>query len=204
MTPAEPDFAASLTDDKMQIRVRFGHKTYCLSLSKAFTFAHELACRKKYHDAARVCEALVQSEHVGARASIMLAFCKARMKDYSSCSELLRKLFGEDNAAVAEALHTAFVYINLGLLSDAIRELATVADGRPDLPSACLLLGDLFAGVGQRKKAIQCWQLAIQRDQPDGSVASEARREVAALLGQGQSPRSNGAAANGNGSGRQK
>ena len=114
----------------------------------------------------------------------MLAYCKARLKEYTLCSEVLHMLFGEKQAAVAEALHTAFVYSNLGLWPDTIRELAKVADDRPDLPSVCLLLGDLFAGLGRRDKALRCWRLAIQRDQPNGSVASEAQRELAALLKQ--------------------
>ena len=57
MTPAEPDFVVSLTDDKTRIDVRLGPKIYSLSPSKAFCFAHALLCRRKYEEAAQVCDA---------------------------------------------------------------------------------------------------------------------------------------------------
>jgi hypothetical protein len=187
----------SLATDTKQVHLQIGPKTYSLSLSKAFSVAHEFMCRKNYTAASQVCEALVQSGSLGPRATIMLACCKAGLKDYFSCNELLRSLFAAQDTPVAEGLHTAFVYGRLGMRSDAIRELAKVADDRPDLPTVCLLLGDLFAAVGHNDKAVQCWRLAIQRDQRDGSVAREAQKGLSILLKQSQSPSQNAAPGNG-------
>lgn len=118
----------------------------------------------------------------------MLACCKAGLNRYSSCNKLLRTLFAAEGSPVAERLHTAFVYRNLGLRADAIRELTQVAQNRPDLPTVCLLLGDLYEAIGQKQRAIQCWRLAIQRDDPGGAVALVARQGLSALARQGQPP----------------
>jgi hypothetical protein len=102
MVPTEPNLAISLTNDKTRVHVRIGPKAYSLSLSRAFAFAHELVCRKKYQGAAQICDALVQSKHLGARASIMLAFCKARMKDRMAAGCVVSSLHDGMNLVAKE------------------------------------------------------------------------------------------------------
>jgi hypothetical protein len=184
MVHAVIDFTVSLASDKTSVYLQVGPKSYNLSVSKAFSTAHEFFCRKKYGPASQICEALVQSESLGPQAAILLACCKVRLKDYSSCSEVLRTIFGANDTAVAEGLHTAFVYGALGMRSDAIRELAKIADDRPDLPTLYLLLGDLLIAAGQKDKAARCWQLAVQRDPRGGPIAREAQRGLSILLKQ--------------------
>lgn len=190
MVRAEYDLTVSLASNKKSVQVQLGPRTYSLSLSKAFSIAHEFIRRKQYKAASQVCRALVQSRHLGPRAVIMLARCKAGLNSYSSCNKLLRTLFTAEDSPVAERLHTAFVYHHLGLRADAIRELTQVAHDRPDLPTVCLLLGDLYAAAGRKDRAMHCWQLAVQRDHHGGAVAHEARRGLSTLGRKAQSKRS--------------
>jgi hypothetical protein len=65
---------------------------------------------------------------------------------------------------------------------DAARELVGVVNERTDLPSLCLLMGDLFASLGKTRKAILCWQLAMKRDMNGGLVANAAKEELVKLV----------------------
>lgn len=187
MVRAESKLTVLLARDKNRVHVRVGAKTYKLSLPRAFLVAHEFMRSKHYEAASRVCEALVQSGALGPRAAILLARCRAGLKDYSACNELLRTALAAADIPTADALHTAFVYANLGMRSEAIRELARVAHDRPDLPTVCLLLGDVFATLGEKDQAGRCWRLAIQRDTRNGSVARAAQKGLSSLQNQLQS-----------------
>jgi hypothetical protein len=45
-----------------------------------------------------------------------------------------------------------------------------------DLPTLCLLLGNMFMAANELQNARKCWSLAVQRDRPGGAVARVAMR----------------------------
>jgi len=85
---------------------------------------------------------------------------------------------GEKDKAVQ--LHTAFVYMSVGMWADAIEELGKLVNRCHNLPAICLLLGDVFALQKNRSKAILCWRLATKRDRDNGAVAAVARQLLSA------------------------
>jgi len=112
----------------------------------------------------------------------MLANCQVGMQNHAACHELLKGAFEGENSPLVEDLQAAFVYHKLGMESDAVREMLKVVERYEGLPTACLLLGDLFAAKGKKKKAAHCWELAVKRDRPDGAVALAARKQLDTLV----------------------
>lgn len=72
----------------------------------------------------------------------------------------------------AAASHTAFVVYHVGIRQDALRAMFDLVNKHRDLPTLCLLLGNLLAATKQRSTAKKCWSLAIQRDRPRGAMAA--------------------------------
>lgn len=114
--------------------------------------------------------------------AIMLAYCRAGLRDYGGSSVLLYESFPDGEWEKAERLHTAFVYLSVGMWADAVEELRNVARQCPDLPEICLLLGDLLMIHGRRTEAINCWRLAIARDRSSGAVAAVARHRISSQM----------------------
>jgi hypothetical protein len=158
------------------LTVRAAGKTYSLDFRQAFFFAYSLARTRKFKEASPIFETLMRSDEDGLLATIMLAYCKAGLRDYAASSELLRAVFPEDANEKADQLHTAFVYVSVGMWADAVQELAAMAKECPDLPVICLLVGDLMLSQRKQTKALMCWKLAVARDHGNGAVAATAKR----------------------------
>ena len=110
-----------------------------------------------------------------------MARSEAGRDHYEACHDLLQTVFEGEEDPIAEDLHNAFVFYKLGMQSEAIHELAEIVRAHPNLPTACLILGDAFAAAGKSDKAVSCWQLAIQRDEQGGSVATAAKGQLLRL-----------------------
>jgi tetratricopeptide (TPR) repeat protein len=182
MVDSQSNLSATLTGDKRLVRLQAGTRTYSLSLERAFAAAHSLLKSREYEAAIRVLEAIARSGNNGARIDIMLACCKAGIKDYTSCNALLHRVFSGESQSTADQVQAAFVYDTLGMRNDAARELTVAVDERPDLPSLSLLLGDLMAALGKASKAALYWQLAMKRDEDSGLVANAAKEELKKLV----------------------
>jgi predicted negative regulator of RcsB-dependent stress response len=154
------------------LHVRAGGKTYSLDFRQAFQFGYTLLRTGKYTEATQIFETMTHSGSSIQLPTIMLAYCKALVKDYEASQSLLMAAFPDNKIVVADQLHTAFVYVSLGMWDDAFRELAEVVRQYTDLPVICLLLGDLLASQGRRANAITSWRLAVERDHKDGAVAA--------------------------------
>ncbi len=160
---------------------RLGDQKLSLNYARAFALGDSLFSAGRLKEAAVVFKVLSRRSDRGPRAKIMLAQCEAGLKHFEACSEILEATFEGENQPIAEELHTAFVFHKLGFRDDAIRALSSMALKFESLPTLCLVLGDLFAEHGNRKKAAACWRLAIKRDLLQGGVAISARRRLKSL-----------------------
>jgi hypothetical protein len=182
MVSSNINLSATLMDDKKRVRLQTGPRVYDLTLVRAFALAHSLLKSKEFKSAIKVLEAIALTGKYDARTRIMLACCKANIHDYEACNNLLKQVFPEDTTAAIDRLQAAFVFDTVGMRWDAARELVELVNERPDLPSLCLLLGDLLASLGNSRKAAKCWQLAMKRDKNGGLVANAAKEEIAQLV----------------------
>ena len=89
--------------------------------------------------------------------------------------------FPEEKRPVADRLHDAFAYHGLGVKTDTLQELISLSNEYKDLPTVCLILGDIFAEVKNLRQAALCWKLAVQRDGKEGIVAQAAREVLRRL-----------------------
>lgn len=158
-----------------------GAKSHGLTFEQMFSYAHSCLNAKKYATASQILKVLGQARNADRQVKIMLAHCAACVDRYDTCQEMLKAAFGGKDDAIVEKLHAAFVYESVRMQSAAIGELTSVITDFRDLPTACLILGDLFARVGKTNKATSCWKLAVKRDQPGGSVAVAAKTQLARL-----------------------
>jgi thioredoxin-like negative regulator of GroEL len=165
-------------DSPRTYNFRFRGKAYQLTFEQAFGFGHTLLEGGHAQDAAKLFTALAKVPNRGPRAKIMLAQCQAALDNYAACHEILAAALQGEDQPVAEDLQAAFVYHKLGMEGDAVREVAKVVNKYKNLPTACLVLGDLFAAAGRTDKAVRCWKLAIRRDRRGGGVALTARQQL--------------------------
>jgi thioredoxin-like negative regulator of GroEL len=170
------------TANEHRLTVRVEGKTYNVDFRQAFRVGYALARTGRYEDAVRLFEAMAHSGTPSRSVTIMLAFCKAGLKDYRGSKDLLSAEFPDNQKAEADQLHTAFVFLSVGMWADGIEELIEVARRHPDLPTVCLLLGEALLARGKQTKAILCWRLATARDRADGAVAMVARHLISAHL----------------------
>jgi thioredoxin-like negative regulator of GroEL len=175
------------TTHEYRLKVHAAGKNYSLDLRQAFYFGYALARTRRFKEASAIFEALVQSDEGGPSVTIILAYCKVSLRDYTASRELLDTVFPEDAKDKADQLHTAFVYMSVGMWADAVQELAAMVQGCPDLPVVCLLVGDLLVRLRKRTKALMCWRLAVARDRGKGAVgavAATAKRLLSAQMKQ--------------------
>ena len=132
----------SLATHEYRLVVRTAGKTHSLDCRQAFRFGYMLLGAGKYKSAIQVFQTMTLLEESNFAAAIMLAYCKAGLKDYKASKDVLTKVFADD--AEADPLHTAFVYLSVGMWGDAIGELAKTLKQRPDLPVVLLLLAMRF------------------------------------------------------------
>ncbi|MGD9724018.1 MAG: tetratricopeptide repeat protein [Pirellulales bacterium] len=156
-------------------------KQHQLTFQEAFSYGHTLMAGGHFATAAKIFSRLAKVTGRGPRAKVMLSACAAGLDKYAVCEEILKVAFDGEDRLVIETLQAAFVYHKLGMQADAVREMTKVVEQFENLPTACLLLGDMFAEQGAAHKAAHCWRLAIKRDRPGGAVALSARKQLTSL-----------------------
>jgi predicted Zn-dependent protease len=149
-----------------------------MTYQEAFAFGHSCLKAKKYDAASLIFETLLQDQSGDRRTKILLARSEAGRDHFEACHDLLQTVFEGENDPIAEDLHNVFVFYKMGMLSEAINELAEIVRSHPSLPTACLILGDAFAAAGKHDKAVACWKLAIKRDEEGGAVATAAKKQI--------------------------
>ena len=169
--------------NNQRLKFEIGSKTHQVSPEDAIVLAHALIAAKRYDRASRICEVLLGRDSHDSCAAIFFACCKAGLRDFAACNQLVTTVLGEGNLQLAEHLHAALVYRELGPTPDAISELTAATNDAPDMPILWLLLADEHAAIGNRDKAALCWRLAIDRDTRGGPIALLARRQMARQRG---------------------
>ena len=111
----------------------------------------------------------------------MQAYCEAAALRFDSCSKFLAAAFAGDNRSLAADLHSAFILYHIGIRQDAITALSEIVKQHRELPTVCLLLGDMLHATGDTNLAGKCWSLAVKRDWPNGSEAIVATRRMQSL-----------------------
>jgi hypothetical protein len=181
MTDARNSSKRAIDLQESRIRLRIGERSYLLDPQRAFVFAHNMILKKEYDNAATVLKAVVASKAEHPRPAILLAYCKAALKDYAASHDLLELSFPEDKRPVADRLHDAFAYHGLGVRTETLQELTSLANEYKEMPTVCLILGDIYAEARKLRQAALCWKLAVQRDGKEGVVAQAAREALGRL-----------------------
>jgi hypothetical protein len=175
----EPDEDTELEPPQpAEIAITMGGQTHRLGYEKAFALGFELLEKGKLADAAALFERLEEFADRGPRAFIMQAFCEAAALHFDQCSQPLARAFRGDRQAIAGALQSAFVSYHVGIRKDALNSLTELVNTHHELPTLCLLLGDMLETANDLPMARKCWSLAIHRDRPGGAVAAVAMRHL--------------------------
>lgn len=161
-----------------EITVGIGDQSYRLTYEKAFAFGCSLLEQGRLADAAALFERLEEFADRGPRAFIMQAFCEAAALHFDDCSKPLNTAFEGANQETANSLHNAFVSYHVGIREDAIKSMIELVNEHRDLPTLCLLLGDMLAAASQIPMARNCWSMAVKRDRQNGAVAGVARSRL--------------------------
>lgn len=165
----------------VRIDMHIGGKVRSVSYEQAFVIAFALVDRKKHEHAARLFERLEQFTDRGPRAFIMQAFCEAAASHFDNCSKPLAAIFQGDDQSLASELHNAFISYHVGIRLESIAALTELVNHNRELPTVCLLLGDMYRTLGKFETARKCWSLAIKRDWPNGAVAIVASLHIKGL-----------------------
>lgn len=112
----------------------------------------------------------------------MLAFCEACQKNFEACSGTLRDSLPSDAQDLAAALHDTFVFYHVVSRKDGIQGLVELVNQHHELPTLCLLLGDMFEKENSRL-SLKCWKLAVRRDRVNGAVAQSAQNRISRVTG---------------------
>jgi hypothetical protein len=163
---------------RAHIEFRLGEKDYRLVYGQAFVFAYTLFEQGHVEIAARLFERLESFEDLGPRAFIMQSFCEAAALHFDECSKPLIKIFNGESKSLAADLHNAFISYHVGIREEALNAMVELVNEHRELPTLCLILGDMFRAAGQLEMARKCWHLAIHRDGPNGAVAAVAARHL--------------------------
>ena len=158
--------------------VKIGGKLRKVTYEQAFGLAFELIDQKQYELAAQLFERLEHFTDRGPRAFIMHAFCEAAASHFESCTKPLSATFQGDSTSLAGELHSAFISYHVGIRNEAIAALTEIVNSSRELPTVCLLLGDMLQANGRTEIALNYWSLAIKCDWPNGSVAIVAARHM--------------------------
>jgi hypothetical protein len=170
-----------LAPEPATLEINIGRQSQAVTYEHAFVFACGLIDRKRFEQAACIFKRLQTFPDRGPRAFIMEAFCEAAASHFDCCSKPLAATFDGKKQPLAAELHNAFISYHVGIRHEAITTLAEVVNRNRELPSVCLLLGDMFRAMGKGKMARRCWSLAVQRDWPNGAVALVAARRLHSL-----------------------
>ncbi|MEX0641111.1 MAG: hypothetical protein WD468_00340 [Pirellulales bacterium] len=169
--------SASHNSTTPKFMLQVNGQTHELTYEDAFVHGYNLTREGNLVRAEKIFGALCGVSDRGPRARIMLARCHAQRLDFQKSRSTLEETFVA-NPRLAAGLHEAFVFERFGMRKDAEQELVPIANDHRELPTICLLLGDLFAGDRKLDKAQQCWKLAVRRDRPDGAIGLLARRAL--------------------------
>jgi uncharacterized protein HemY len=148
-----------------------------LNYQEAFALGYALARHRHFHQAVVVFQRLAAVPDRGPRAEIMLARCLDELSEFDKAKDVLDHAFPDDHA-VANELQDVFVCERLGFTDDALHDLVELVNAHRELPTLCLLLGDLFAAKERFHQAEKCWKLAIHRDSPGGAVGFAAQQQL--------------------------
>jgi hypothetical protein len=177
-----------LGPEPVTIPIRWAGKHRNVSYEQAFVLACTLLERGEMESAARLFERLETYTDRGPRAAVMHAFCEAAALHFDSCSKPLISAF-DTKKSIAGDLHNAFVSYHVGIRQDALSAMAELVNQHRDLPTLCLLLGNMFQAGGEIAMARKCWSMAIKRDYPNGAVALAADRKLRSTEGPNRSSR---------------
>ena len=166
--PPQPDVAT--------IELVLDGKKYALSHEKALALALTWLEQKHPRQAAKLLARLAEYPENGPWCHIVRGFCEAAAKHWEDCREALGHALTENDAA--RQLHDIFVTYHLGFRRQAMLDMIDFVKVHRDLPSLCLLLGDMFVQKQDAKRARDCWSMAVRRDGSGGAVGSTARRRL--------------------------
>jgi len=161
-----------------KIAVLVKGKKRVLSYKQAFSYGHMLCRAGRYSEADQLYDALIQIRPSDRQAMIMRARCQAGMERFEQSKKILKYIFATTDVQVPEKLHGAFVFMQMGLHTEAAEELSVVVHRHPSLATAWLALGDVLALTGDLAKAESCWKQAIKKDNEAGPVAWAARQQI--------------------------
>ncbi|MFO0977984.1 MAG: hypothetical protein U0996_16380 [Planctomycetaceae bacterium] len=155
--------------------VRRGDRCEQWTYETLFDYGHRLLMKGKYDSGAAVFAELASAKDYEPKASVFLAWCHAMRDDYAGSSATLSRALPRDMYGdVASRLHDLFVLWRVGLFLDVKKELTQLAAGHPELPSLCLLLGDLLKTCGADRLSRRFYRKAIELDRPDGAISRSA------------------------------
>lgn len=175
MSDKKSDSFDSPTPVEIDLLVNGESRTF--TFEDAFSFGCSLLKKGMPEQAAFVFEKLQQFSDRGPRAGIMRAFCESARKNFVECNEALTETLPDDAGDLANMLHEAFVYYHVVSRKEALQQLANLANEHHELPTLCLLLGELLESENPAL-AVRCWKLAVRRDRPGGAVAQVARKRI--------------------------
>ena len=161
-----------------EIQIVIGGKKHRLAYERAFALGCSLIEKGQAAEAAKIFERLERFTDRGPRAFIMQAFCEAAAMNFKDCNMPLTQVFEGEKQEVAAALHTAFVSYHVGIRQEALNAMVALVNKHRDLPTLCLLLGNMLAASHQLVMAKKCWSLAVRRDRPGGAVAAVAKQHL--------------------------
>lgn len=144
-----------------------------LTYEQAFQLGCVLLKSGKQLDAAKLFACMEEFSDRGPRAFIMQAFSEAAAMRFEQCGEALSEAFPNEQE-IATKLQNAFVSYHVGIRQDGVNALIELVNEHDDLPTVCLLLGDMLAKMERHEMARKCWSLAVERDRAGGAVANVA------------------------------
>jgi hypothetical protein len=97
---------------------------------------------------------------------------------FDSCSKPLTEAFAGSDPEIITSLHNAFISYHVGIRQEGLDAMIALVNKHPDLPTLCLLLGNMLDAAGRLAMANRCWALAVHRDRPGGAVAAVAMRHL--------------------------
>lgn len=168
----------SVHQSKTVFKFRIGSEARDFSYAQAFALGHSLIRTKNYRSAASIFKRLTEVPDRGPRAHIMLAICMAGLSNYQDARATLDGVFQDGDRSLAGAIHDVIVQLRMGFKDGALKDLVELVNTHEELPTLSLWLGDMLADVRQTAKAAECWNLAIKRDQSEGSVALVAKSQL--------------------------
>jgi hypothetical protein len=161
-----------------EIVVKLDGKTHHLAFEQAFALGCSLLEKGSPEEAAKLFERLEEFTDRGPRAFIMQAFCEAAAMHFDSCSKPLAEAFAGSDPEIVTSLHNAFISYHVGIRQEGLDAMVTLVNKHRDLPTLCLLLGNMCEAAGRLTMAKRCWALAVHRDRPGGAVAAVAMRHL--------------------------